>query len=196
MNTPFAESVLTSAPQFGAVDSAADALCLGIRRILVPTDFSGASKAAIRYATRFAGHFRAAIHLAYVLDSLSDLKDAELVPGDASAADATLMLQRKLVQLAAEEIGDMIPVFPHVLRGRPFEQIIELAPAYFCDLIIISTHGRTGMNRALLGSVAEQVVRHALCPVLVVRTPERDPALPTETPFTPLTNKANHPKEI
>jgi len=92
-----------------------------------------------------------------------------VVPWNATLADATLVLQRKLAELANEEIEELVPVYPHVVAGQAFEQIVELARAYFCELIIISTHGRTGVSRALIGSVAERVVRHAHCPVLVVR---------------------------
>ena len=147
---------------------------LRIARILVPTDFSDESKGAIRYATRLAERFGASIHLAYVIDSLGDLKDAEAVPRNATTDDAILVLKRNLAALANEEIEELVPVYPHVVVGHAFEEIVSLARAFFCDLIIISTHGRKGVSHALIGSVAERVVRHAHCPVLVVRTHERD----------------------
>ena len=154
------------------LDSESDSL--RIARILVPTDFSEESKAAIRYATRLAEQFGASIHLAYIIDSLGDLKDAEVVPWNAKTEDAIVVMQRKLGELANEEIEELVPVYPHVVSGRADEEIIALARAYFCDLIIISTHGRRGVSRALIGSVAERVVRDAHCPVLVVRAHERD----------------------
>src|SRR6185369_9238533 len=121
--------------------SESESLC--IARILVPTDFSEESKAAIRYATRLAEGFGASIHLAYVIDSLGELKDAEVVPWNATTEQATLVMQRKLGELANEEIEELIPVYPHVVSGRADEEIIALARAYCSDLIIISTHGRT-----------------------------------------------------
>jgi nucleotide-binding universal stress UspA family protein len=151
-----------------------DADSLRIARILVPTDFSEESKTAIRYATRLAECFGASIHLAYVVESFPDLKDREVVPCNVNADEATVVLKRKLGELANEEIEELVPVYPHVAFGRAYEEIIALARAYFCDLIIISTHGRTGVSHALIGSVAERVVRHAHCPVFVVRTHERD----------------------
>jgi nucleotide-binding universal stress UspA family protein len=151
-----------------------NAKSLRIGRILVPTDFSEESKAAIRYATRLAERFGASIHLSYVIDSLGELKDLEWVAWNAKIEDATMVLRRKLAALANEEIEELVPVYPHVVSGRPDEEIIALARAFFCDLIIISTHGRRGVSHALIGSVAERVVRHAHCPVLVVRTHERD----------------------
>ncbi|HEY0549131.1 MAG TPA: universal stress protein [Verrucomicrobiae bacterium] len=161
-------------PKAKALRSGPDENSLRIARILVPIDFSEGSKAAIRYATRLAEQFGASIHLAYVIDSLGDLKDGEVVPWNATTEDATLVLKRKIAELANEEIEELVPVYPHVVSGQAYEEIVSLARAFFCDLIIISTHGRTGVSRALIGSVAERVVRHAHCPVLVVRTHERD----------------------
>jgi nucleotide-binding universal stress UspA family protein len=152
----------------------ADERSLRIARILVPTDFSDESKAAIRYATRLAECFGASIHLAYVVESFPDLKSREIVPWNADTDGATVVLKRKLGQLANEEIEELVPVYPHVAYGHAPEEIIALARAYFCDLIIISTHGRTGVRHALIGSVAEHIVRHAHCPVLVVKRRERD----------------------
>ena len=170
-----AETTSTLAPTNAATEAFdPDAKSLCIARILVPTDFSDESKGAIRYATRLAERFGASIHLTYVIDSLGDLKDAEVVPWNAKIEDATLVLQRKLAALANEEVEELVPVYPHVVAGRPDEEIIALARAYFCDLIIISTHGRKGVSHVLIGSVAERVVRHAYCPVLVVRAHERD----------------------
>jgi nucleotide-binding universal stress UspA family protein len=147
---------------------------LRIARILAPTDFSEESKTAIRYATRLAECFGASIHLAYVVESFPDLKDREVVPWNVNTDEATVVLKRKLGELANEEIEELVPVYAHVAFGSAYEEIISFARAYFCDLIIISTHGRTGISHALIGSVAERVVRHAHCPVLVVRTHERD----------------------
>jgi nucleotide-binding universal stress UspA family protein len=158
----------------GPVTRPSDKSALRISRILVPTDFSDESKGAIRYATRLAERFGASIHLAYVIESLGDLKDSEIVPWNAKMEDATLVLQRKLAELANEEIEELVPVYPHVVAGHAFEEIVSLARALFCDLIIISTHGRKGVSHALIGSVAERVVRHAECPVLAVRAHERD----------------------
>jgi nucleotide-binding universal stress UspA family protein len=174
MNAQIKTPPVKNAPKAKAPRSEADDKALRIARILVPTDFSEGSKAAIRYATRLAEQFGASIHLAYVIDSLGDLKDAEVVPWHAKMEDATLVLKRKLAELANDEIEELVPVYPHVVPGHAFEEIVSLARAFFCDLIIISTHGRTGVSRALIGSVAERVVRHAHCPVLVVRTHERD----------------------
>lgn len=147
---------------------------LRISRILVPVDFSDQGKVAVRYATRLAEQFGASIHLAHVIESLGQLKDEEVVRWNANVEDAIMVLTRKLSELANEEIEELVPVYPHVVTGRPYEQIVDLAQACSCDLIVISTHGRTGASRALIGSVAERVVRHAQCPVLVVRTHERD----------------------
>ena len=174
MNAQTKSPPIKRVPKAMASRSDADEKSLRIARILVPTDFSDESKSAIRYATRLAEQFGASIHLAYVIDSLGDLKDGEVVPWNATTADAILVMQRKLAALANEEIEELVPVYPHVVAGRAYEEIVSLARAFFCDLIVISTHGRPGVSHALMGSVAERVVRHAHCPVLVVRTHEHE----------------------
>jgi nucleotide-binding universal stress UspA family protein len=79
---------------------------------------------------------------------------------------------RKLMRKTS--ISDALIDHPLVRKGRPHREIVEAARTLKVDLIVISTHGYTGVNRALLGSVTERVVREAPCPVLVVREREHD----------------------
>ena len=151
-----------------------ESLPLRIASILVPTDFSDESKNAVRYATRFAEQFGASIHLVYVIESMENARNTGLLSDQIDVAGATKVLQSKLAELANDEIEELVPVYPHVAVGRAFEEIVSLARTSSADLIIIATHGRTGMKHVLMGSVAERVVRHAACPVLVVRSNERD----------------------
>src|SRR6187455_1470964 len=98
MNAPAIAPPLLSGPNTVAPRAGAAGTLLRVARILVPTDFSEESKAALRYALRFAEGFGASIHLAYVIQSLTELKEAQVVPWNATSADATLVLQRKLAE--------------------------------------------------------------------------------------------------
>ena len=87
----------------------------------------------------------------------------------------------RLAALARSEIGDQAPTATEVRFGQPVGEITEAALELEIDLIIIATHGRTGLKHMLLGSVAENVVRHAPCPVLVVREREHEFITSTRT---------------
>lgn len=145
-----------------------------VRRILVPVDFSAATNPALRYATRFAESFGATVYPVYVIESIGALKEAQIIGERADMEAAKATMRAKLAELANEEIEELVPVFPDVEEGRPAEKIVALARKHRADLLIISTHGRTGLKHTLMGSVAEEVVRRAPCPVLVVRSHEQD----------------------
>lgn len=118
-------------------------------RILVPIDFSAPSDAALVYAKGIAAHFGARLHVVHVTDSPS--------PALAPALDA-----------------DAPQASTELLHGPCAKTIVDAARRHHCDLIVMGTHGRTGMTHALMGSVAEDVVRHAECPVLTVHGPRLD----------------------
>lgn len=144
---------------------------LNIKRILVPTDFSDASRKALRYAQKFAEQFGASLTLLYVLEPFR--YDGLAVP----SVDVKPVLKNvtnKLATLAQEEIEELVPVNPLVQTGNPYQEIVTAARERNIDLIIISTHGYTGLKHLWLGSTAERVVRHAPCPVLVVREREHE----------------------
>jgi nucleotide-binding universal stress UspA family protein len=150
---------------------------LHLKKILVPYDFSGFSTKALNYALKFAEQFDAAVLAVHVLQPIPILPtDVLAVPpipditGDQlPAIDARL---RKLCRRAATT--HHLTVTPLVVVGNPYEKIVETAEAENIDLIIIATHGYTGFKHFCMGSTAERVVRHAPCPVLVVRDKERD----------------------
>jgi nucleotide-binding universal stress UspA family protein len=144
------------------------------RRLLVPVDFSEESKRALQYATRFAEQFGSVVDLIYVIESTGRLKGSQFIRPGLNVGAAATELRGKLAQLAREEVEELAPVFPHVESGKASEEIVGLARSRGADLIVISTHGRTGMKHVLLGNVAEAVLRTAPCPVLVVRKHERD----------------------
>jgi len=145
-----------------------------VKKVLVPIDFSESSLEALKYAVAFAGQFGASFCLVHVVEPASFLNDVRNVPLAVSDGEVANKLHHKLVMMARKQIDPVTPVHPLVCIGKPFDEIVKTAKTFNADLIIIATHGRTGLKRALLGSTAERVVRHASCPVLVVREKEHD----------------------
>jgi universal stress protein A len=147
---------------------------LQIKRILVPTDFSPESLKALRYAIGFAAKLEATLELLHVVETGSFIAGVDQNVLSLSDQDVAQKAHKQLVQWAAKEVPRGIPVFPRVRIGHGYKEIAAHARSFEADLIIISTHGYTGLKHALLGSTTELLVRHAPCPVLVVRTKERD----------------------
>lgn len=135
---------------------------LKLRRIMVPIDFTGCSRKALHYAVSLARDYRAGVVLVHVV------KDA--LPTGQLLKDR----EAELEALAGREIGADVPAATLIRVGEPLREIIDLAKAELADLLVISTHARTGLPDFCLGSAAEQIVRYAPCPVLVVREQERD----------------------
>ena len=141
---------------------------LDIQKILVPLDFSDCSRKALQYAAAFAKQSAADLHLLHVQESTPSGAETGYVEC-MSTAQAQAQLERY-----KEQLEETIEVATAVTRGVPYSEIVEYARTLGVDLIIISTHGRRGFQRLLMGSTVEKVVRHAPCPVLVVRELERD----------------------
>jgi universal stress protein A len=148
-----------------------------IRSILVPTDFSAASERAVGYARALAATLGASVHLVHVLDRLLSPELAWAAPAIEAAAIHERLYQEgrsKLAAVAATVEQSRVPATSEVRSGAPAAEIIQAAVDYGADLIIMATHGRSGLSHLVLGSVAEQVIRHARCPVLAVRdNPDR-----------------------
>ena len=161
---------------------------LALKRILVPTDFSEVSDAAVKYGVALARAFNAKLHLLHV-EARHDLEimvERELVVGrylgDTPHEGHRPNAARELLGtiLTAQEERDLGP--EHVLRasgrGGTAVEIVRYAQERAIDVIVMGTHGRGGVAHMLLGSVAEQVVRRAPCPVLTVRHPEHEFVVP------------------
>jgi nucleotide-binding universal stress UspA family protein len=152
---------------------------LEIRSILAPTDFSEHAAKALRYAAGLAERLGAALHLLHVLPDVvamapdlvtgpTDMVIAPALPPEyyrATAAESREALGRVL----DPSWGAVPSVETAVRRGDPVEAIKDYAAGQGIDLIVIATHGRTGLGHVLLGSVAEQIIRRAPCPVLTIR---------------------------
>ncbi|MEN8193907.1 MAG: universal stress protein [Bacteroidota bacterium] len=144
-----------------------------IKKILVPIDFSDYSKKALQYTVKLAKSFNAEIYLVYVIEPM--IYPADLSMGQMVIPQNELNLDQKaeseLEELAKSEIGETLKYDVVIKTGKPFMEIIETASELDADLIIISTHGHTGVEHLLFGSTAEKVVRKAPCPVLTIREP-------------------------
>jgi nucleotide-binding universal stress UspA family protein len=146
---------------------------LKLKQILVPVDFSESSDKALRYAAGFAQQFRSRITLLHVIQPMVYPADFGYPPTVVDTLDQAVRIQieERLTALASQGPAKMETL---VRLGQPYFEIVAAAKDLNADLIIISTHGRTGLTHALLGSTAERVVRHAPCPVLTVRQREHD----------------------
>lgn len=145
-----------------------------LRRILVPTDFSELSKKALAYAIPFAAQFGATIHLAHVVQFAYLGTEAGIVEFPVPEKEMRAASVKRLETWSKTLVPANIPVERHVLVGQPVWEIVDLIKRANIDLAIISTHGYTGLKHVLLGSVAENIVRHADCPVLTVHLEEHD----------------------
>jgi nucleotide-binding universal stress UspA family protein len=158
-------------------------------RILVPTDFSPPSEAALAAAMELADRFGASIHLLHVLeDPYSTSAYATEVYGFLPPDLRETWQQnaeKRLDALLPPEHGTRSAATGTVVFGSPAKAIVDHAQTASADLIVMGTHGRSGMAHLLLGSVAERVVRTAPCPVMTVRgvgRPDAPAARETATP--------------
>lgn len=155
---------------------------VNIRKIMCPIDFSENSEHAMHYGIALAAAHEAELHLLHVteppiyplstdyfgpqFDSIEIIKDLEAI-------------SRKRMQESIETAKeDYATVIGKVVAGTPFVEIIRVAREDRADLIVLGTHGRTGLAHVMIGSVAEKVVRKAPCPVLTVKHPEHEFIMP------------------
>ena len=168
---------------------------IALKRILVPTDFSEASAAAVTYGAAFARAFGAELHLMHVavaheLDMMVERQRVvELFADDEAtesgavdpAAAATHTARDLLAPMLGEQEQRDLKVH-YILRaagvGGPYLEIVTYASEVDIDLIVMGTRGRGAVAHALVGSVAERVVRKSPCPVLTVHHPEHEFVLP------------------
>ena len=135
------------------------------KHLIVPTDFSPSSELALTAATGLARQFRAHLTLVHVVDlpeEFSEVNAAAYLRVMESTVQREMETRRKRVEEAA------VPVDTIVVRGAAAQTIVDTARGKGVDLIVMGTHGRTGLQHILIGSVAERVVRLAPCPVMVV----------------------------
>jgi nucleotide-binding universal stress UspA family protein len=139
-----------------------------LHHMLIPLDFSPDAERALDYAIKLAQRFQARLTLLHVvhLPPIADVNLAAYIGEVEAGAQQEMETYQKRVQEAG--VAETI----RIVHGVPFQEIIDIAKDIQADLIIMGTHGRTGVPHLLLGSVAERVVRLAPCPVLVTRRQE------------------------
>lgn len=142
-----------------------------LKKILVPVDFSECSRKALDYAIPLAEQFGAELVLLHVTPANPPVP--ELGPVDVVGIDEATQGLAELQASVSTAIASH-SVQRVVRTGEPHTEIVRVAAERGIDMIVLSTHGRTGLSRVLLGSTAEKVVRHAPCPVLVVREREHE----------------------
>jgi universal stress protein A len=140
-----------------------------LKKILVPVDFSACSKKALQYAIPFAKQFGAKLVLLHVIPMQFHYSADGFETETISAEEAQADVARKLCALIKELVPAKIPARVEIRHGVEAAEIVNEAKKIEADIVILSTHGRTGRAHSLVGSVAEDVVRLAPCPVLVVR---------------------------
>jgi len=157
--------------QLGAAEGKPSVHPRQILSILVAVDFSEYARAALDYAAFLAERFGATLTLVHSVEPY-------VYPEDLSAGftleeiDAHWMQkQNERLETLRQTVKKEIPVSVVITMGPAWNRIIGTAKSRNADLIVIGTHGRTGLKHALMGSTAERVVRHATCPVLVVHAP-------------------------
>jgi nucleotide-binding universal stress UspA family protein len=151
-------------------------MTIELKRLLVPTDFSRESHAALKYGMALATKFDASLHVLHVLDVIAGAEPLT------SHIESRKAIEQSIEAAAWKELRGLLTAGEEAcLRaalalewGSPFEEIIRYTNSHDIDLVTMGTHGRGGVKRLIVGSVAENVVRHAKCPVLTVRDPGRD----------------------
>lgn len=136
--------------------------------VLCATDFSGASELALTHARIFARAIGGKLLLVHIVSPRNAEPPAEKDADD--AADVDLATVENRLDMIRKSITD-VPCECRLLHGEPAPEVLRLAEKEDVELIVMGTHGRTGLKRLLMGSVAEEVVRESNCPVLTVKLP-------------------------
>ncbi len=147
-----------------------------IKKIIVPTDLSALSLTAFDYAKDIAERWESEIHLVYVLEKSPPFLAMRSI--DVDEKEVMASMEQKAKEQLDNEVESYsretdVKIIPVLLKGIDYEEVVKYSKEIKSDLIVLATHGRTGILHTLLGSVAEKVIRYAKCPVLVT-TPNED----------------------
>jgi nucleotide-binding universal stress UspA family protein len=145
-----------------------------IRNILLPTDLSSLSLSAVEYAVDLTEKYNARLHLLHILEKIPpiltikslELSEEKILSSIEQEARDSLRKIADNIHLKGEN-----PIIQAIVKGIDHEEIIRYSKDHKIDMIVIATHGRSGIVYTLLGSVAEKVIRYSKCPVLVVTPP-------------------------
>jgi nucleotide-binding universal stress UspA family protein len=148
------------------------------RKILWPTDLSELSLKGAEYAKAFCDAFKAQLHVIHLAPVLvwADSSVPMMTGGDmlVTSTDTLTPAKAALRALLIKQFGDVSKIKTHVDVGNGWHEICRYAKDKDIDLIVMATHGATGLQHMLIGSTAERVVQHARCPVLAVKSFERE----------------------
>jgi nucleotide-binding universal stress UspA family protein len=142
---------------------------ISLKNILFATDFSEASQAALPYAAAIARRYDSQLHVAHIMSPASYVIPSQ--PGDPVTLDSIHEAARADVHQRMEAVASHLKTVPHhtyVREGEVWESLSNLIQTHEIDLLVVGTHGRTGMEKLVLGSKAEEILRMAPCPVLTV----------------------------
>jgi len=142
---------------------------INLKKILCPIDHSDGSKEALKYAVSFAMKNEAKLYLLHIIDIRSFDESIDTMAAQIPNDETIKQLKTKLFECIPEEIRSDMQIEALVVQGIPFAEIISIAKGNNVDMIVMGTHGRTGLAHIMIGSVSEKVVRKAHCPVLTVR---------------------------
>jgi universal stress protein A len=160
-------------------------MSLDFKKILCPVDLSTFSRDALKLAVKVAESSNGTLDILHVIHNpFDDIYMTEITQTDPALIDAYASEPQRrakilrateahsevlLKQFCHDAVHHYAKVRYHVRRGDPFEAILDAAENFVTDLVVLATHGRTGVKRLVIGNVAEKVVRHAPCPVLTVK---------------------------
>jgi universal stress protein A len=149
-----------------------------LTHVLWPTDFSELSLKGGRYAQALSLHFDAQLHVVHVIPPIMTADFSVALPATmpVTATDPSTIeaCREGLQRIVKDRLKASERVTWEVLFGNPWSAICEYAAARQIELIVVTTHGRTGLRHIVIGSTAERIVQHAPCPVLTVKAVERD----------------------
>ncbi len=151
---------------------------INLKRILCPIDHSECSKEALKYAVSFAMKDNAKLYLLHVVDIRTFNESIDAMSKQIPDEETLKQLKIKLLDCIPEEIRDDMNVEALVIQGIPFAEIISTARSNNIDMIVLGSHGRTGIVHMMMGSVSEKVVRKAPCSVLTVKKSDHEFAMP------------------
>jgi len=149
---------------------------INLKRILVPTDFSESARHALLYGTSFAREYEGELILLHVVENLTVGYASDLFPVPMAEVfdEISGYAKAELAKLGAEAREKGIRVRELVVQGKPSAEIVRVAREETADMIVLGTHGKGMLDKALFGSTAERVIRRAPCPVLTVGLEEHE----------------------
>jgi universal stress protein A len=142
-----------------------------IQGVMVPVDFSKESILAVKFAASMAEEYKTRLYVLHVMDPIHPSVRNHMANFEAFEKNRALEVKADLENAIPGSVKERIPVETILETGNPMHAIVDKAKELGVDVLVIATHGRSGLAHVLLGSVAENVIRHAPCPVFVIRNP-------------------------